>query len=78
MGERGAALPETAIERVAYRVSQGGHHVPDDVVRRRFEAGLRNFEALYKPIVDYWALYDNSLDVGEQGKGPVLIEEGAK
>ncbi|MDR3616411.1 MAG: zeta toxin family protein [Candidatus Obscuribacterales bacterium] len=35
--------PEEAIARVAERVAQGGHHVPDDVVRRRFAAGLLNF-----------------------------------
>jgi predicted ABC-type ATPase len=35
--------PETAIERVKRRVSLGGHHVPDDVVRRRYDGGLRNF-----------------------------------
>jgi len=32
-----------AIERVATRVAQGGHDVPEAVIRRRFEAGLRNF-----------------------------------
>ncbi|MDZ7753453.1 MAG: hypothetical protein U5S82_17865 [Gammaproteobacteria bacterium] len=38
--------------------------------RRRFVAGLRNFENLYKPVVNEWALYDNS------GGEPALIEEG--
>ena len=36
--------PEMAIARVARRVLQGGHDVPETVIRRRFEAGLRNFE----------------------------------
>ena len=62
--------PETAISRVAQRVRQGGHHVTDDVVRRRFFAGLENFEHLYKPIVDQWWLYDSA------GRVPVLLEEG--
>lgn len=52
--------PEESVRRVAQRVQQGGHHVPDDVVRRRFGRGLANFLTLYGPIADAWALYDNS------------------
>lgn len=54
------ASPEQAIRRVAKRVSQGGHNIPTDVIERRYEAGLQNLFQLYIPIVDYWALYDNS------------------
>lgn len=54
--------PEEAIARVSYRVRQGGHDVPEDVIRRRFAAGLRNFEQLYAPRVDAWVRYDNSGD----------------
>jgi len=64
------ASPELAIARVRQRVREGGHTVPEPVIRRRFASGLRNFENLYKTIVDEWALYDNS------GSDPVLIEEG--
>jgi len=63
---------EFAIARVRQRVKEGGHNVPEDVVRRRFHSGLSNFERLYKSLVDEWALYDNA---GEQ---PILINEGAK
>lgn len=49
---------ETAIERVAERVRQGGHDIPDAVIRRRFVAGWRNFHDHYKSWVDTWALYD--------------------
>lgn len=66
------ASPELAIARVRQRVREGGHNIPEPVIRRRFTAGLRNFENLYKPAVDEWALYDNS------GSEPVLIEEGVK
>jgi predicted ABC-type ATPase len=59
---------EVAIARVAARVRQGGHHVHEDVIRRRFHAGLRNLEEVYKPAVDSWVVYDN---VGER---PVLLE----
>ncbi len=51
---------ETAIERVALRVEQGGHDIPEPVIRRRFLSGLANFEQHYKPAVDDWAMYDNS------------------
>lgn len=60
---------EMAIERVAARVSQGGHNVPEDVIRRRFAHGLKNFNR-YKLLVDNWQLYDNSAIPA------VLIEEG--
>jgi predicted ABC-type ATPase len=63
---------EEAIARVAQGVRQGGHHVPSDVIARRFEAGLRNFETLYAPAVDACALYDNS------GDEPVLIDWSEK
>lgn len=53
--------PEQAVKRVAHRVSQGGHNIPTDVIYRRYDGGLRNFFQLYKPICDYWALYNNSM-----------------
>lgn len=63
---------DAAVARVAGRVAQGGHNVPEDVVRRRFDHGLQNFTNLYKLIVDAWILYDNS------GNVPVLLEWGEK
>ncbi len=51
---------ELAIERVKGRAAQGGHNVPPDVVRRRFDAGLRNFRSIYCKIVDQWLFYDGS------------------
>ena len=52
--------PEMAIVRVKQRVREGGHDVPEAVVRRRFHSGWRNFENIYRDLVDEWALYDNS------------------
>ena len=54
-------LPDAqrAIERVAQRVSEGGHNIPKDVIIRRFSAGLDNFSNIYKGIVDSWILIDN-------------------
>jgi predicted ABC-type ATPase len=51
---------DAAIQRVRERVAQGGHDIPEAVVRRRFAAGRTNFESLYKPLADAWALYDSS------------------
>ncbi|MBV9171993.1 MAG: hypothetical protein JOZ81_18115 [Chloroflexi bacterium] len=46
--------------RVARRVALGGHGVPDEVVRRRYATGLRNFFHLYAPLVTSWRMYDTS------------------
>ena len=54
------ADPEQSIARVAARVQQGGHHIPENVIRRRFDKGLENFYTLYRDLVDHWFLYDNS------------------
>jgi len=64
--------PEVAISRVAQRVRQGGHDVPEAVIRRRFAAGWKNFEERYRDAVDTWALYDNT------GEEPRLIDWGEK
>ena len=49
--------PEFALGRVAERVRSGGHHVPEKLVRRRYEAGLENFFRLYQPLLDTWWFY---------------------
>jgi len=64
--------PQLAIERVRERVAKGGHHVPNDVVFRRYERGLSNFFNLYLPICDYWMLVNNSM------KPPETIAKGNK
>lgn len=51
---------DMAVARVAGRVIQGGHDIPEQVIRRRFRAGLKNLDELYKPVVDAWMFYDNS------------------
>ena len=59
---------DIAMSRVARRVLQGGHNIPDDVIRRRFKAGLNNFHERYSKVVDSWAFYDSS------GMHPKLID----
>lgn len=53
--------PEFALARVAERVRMGGHNVPKEIVRRRYNKGIRNFFRLYKPLADTWFFYDNSV-----------------
>ena len=63
---------DEAVARVAQRVQQGGHNIPEQVIRRRFKAGLANFHSYYAPLVDAWVLYDNS------GRIPQLIDWSEK
>lgn len=51
---------DLAVRRVSARVAQGGHDVSEDVIRRRFDAGLRNFQNVYQRLVNTWIIYDNS------------------
>lgn len=64
--------PELALGRVRQRVQEGGHDVPEPVIRRRFSAGWTNFLEVYRDLVDQWILYDNS------GEEPVRLEEGRR
>ncbi len=64
--------PEMAVARVRSRVSRGGHAIPEEVVRRRYDAGLRNFFTLYMPLTAPWRFYDNSLK-----SGPRLLARGS-
>lgn len=61
---------DLAIGRVAERVRQGGHNIPEPVICRRFSAGRTNFDNYYRTAVDAWALYDNA------GDEPVMLEWG--
>jgi len=63
---------ELAIDRVCLRVAEGGHDVPEDVIRRRFSQGWANFNELYRPLADAWQIYDCS------GPTPVLVKEGER
>ena len=65
-------LPDSrgSINRVASRVREGGHVMPEDVIRRRFDKGLENFYSIYRDLVDHWDLHDNS------GRRPRLIDSG--
>ena len=64
------STPALGLKRIAARVKQGGHDVPRTDVVRRFTRSRRNFEAIYKPLADGWAVYDNS------GRRPKLLASG--
>jgi predicted ABC-type ATPase len=74
---------DMAVERVRTRVLEGGHHVPEDVIRRRYDAGLRNFFRIYRPLAAHWRLYDNSnrgggrlIAKGRFCEAPVIATKG--
>ena len=60
-----------SLARVAARVLQGGHNIPESDIRRRFDKGTGNFYNLMRDLVDYWFLFDNS------AQPPRLIDSGA-
>lgn len=75
--------PEQAIRRVAQRVNEGGHGIPEDVIQRRFRKGIRNLMQLYMPICDTIYVWNTTLtptrliarQVTKQGKLQVLDNE---
>ena len=71
--------PELSLQRVAARVANGGHFVPDETVRRRYARGLANFDRLYRPLADTWVLCDNSMSrlriVARGGREKALVVE---
>jgi predicted ABC-type ATPase len=65
--------PQTAALRVAQRVARGGHHIPEDVILRRYRVGLFNMRHTFLPLADVALIYDNSTEspllIGEQRSG---------
>lgn len=49
-----------AVRRVEVRVREGGHNIPENVIRRRYKKGLANFFNLFQPLVHNWMFIDNS------------------
>jgi predicted ABC-type ATPase len=63
--------PELAIARVAQRVREGGHSIPEATIRQRYRRSMENFFKLYRPLATSWHVYDNS-----QGAAPRLFARG--
>lgn len=60
---------DISLARIARRVSEGGHDVPEPDARRRFERSLTNFHA-YATKADLWRVFDNNTNQ------PVVVAEG--
>lgn len=54
--------PEIAVLRVKTRVKEGGHNIPEEVIRRRYWRGIHNFFELFKDNVDFWTIVDNNVN----------------
>jgi len=59
---------ELSIARVAERVRDGGHDIPEETIRRRYLSGLKNFFEIYQPLADRWRVYNNE----ERGKSRIV------
>lgn len=64
--------PQTAIDRVAQRVSEGGHNIPSEIIVRRYHAGINNLFSIYMDNVDYWVIANNTKGTSE------YVAEGGK
>jgi predicted ABC-type ATPase len=63
---------EMAINRVAIRVSEGGHNILKEVIIRRYSRGIQNLFKIYLPLCSEWAVFDNS------DGAPIMIAQGVK
>lgn len=53
--------PELAVQRVAARVKSGGHNITEEIIYRRYYAGIENLAKIYFPVCDFWMIIDNSV-----------------
>jgi len=76
------ASADLAVARVAERVRQGGHGIPESTIRIRYRRSLHNFFQLYRPLASTWIVYDNTqagysqltAHGDEKGRETILIE----
>lgn len=61
---------DLAIERVKSRVVEGGHDIPDEIIRRRYVRGVKNLFDIYLPLVDVVYIFDNS-----EGRHELIAEK---
>ena len=59
-----------AIERVKLRVSEGGHSITEDVIKRRYHRGIANLTRKFINLCDFWTVINNS------GKPFTFVAEG--
>ena len=74
--------PEIAIQRVRDRVNHGGHHISEDVLRRRYRMGLKYLFNTYMPLSDRWIMMDNTNSpftmIAEGSSGRLVIKDQDK
>lgn len=67
-----------AIKRVEKRVIEGGHHIPEEVIRRRYAKGIKNLKT-FIDLVDNWIVLNNSEDpfqfIAKGNKNEIVIFE---
>ncbi len=72
--------PERSIERIKLRVAKGGHHVPDDKVRKRYSGSLAQLPWFLEQADQAW-IWDNSgatpRQIGEKHEGVIALDENA-
>jgi predicted ABC-type ATPase len=72
---------DLALTRVSGRVVEGGHNIPETVVRRRFGRSMQNFFAYYRQLGDSWIVFDNSgaipavVAFEKQGNASIMNQE---
>ncbi len=54
-----------AIKRVQNRVSEGGHFIPEALIKRRYNSGIKNLFGIYYNVADLILIYDNSISYPE-------------
>jgi predicted ABC-type ATPase len=71
------AQVETCLQRIARRVAEGGHDMPEVDVRRRFPRSVHNFTA-YAAACDLWRVFDGNASprVVADGSGAGLTWRG--
>jgi predicted ABC-type ATPase len=62
--------PELAVSRVENRVRQGGHFIPEDIIKRRYFRGVYNLFNHFINLCQVWMIFDNSFTI------PMLIAKG--
>jgi predicted ABC-type ATPase len=70
---------DLALARIRERVSKGGHNVPVQDVRRRFRRSINNLFQFYRPLLNSWVLFDNSMEIprpiAEEKYGELVISD---
>ena len=59
-----------AKKRVAQRVSEGGHNIPDEIIERRYHSGITQLITTYMDMIEKYYIFDNS-----EGESVLIAEK---